>query len=316
MTQPLNYCTQALETIHMLAYDKKFQGNEARALAMEARDIAGLIHHAEKFILPDWGRIFTSQEWDTLRDLKVATRLPYPIVALEYPCDYEGTNNFDARYEAKSSKRISLCAETEAVQEFAPYLWHLHEAHFTDNPQPGFYVIPVVYSDDANIWLPPPAASFFYRTEDNLLQDNRSQFCIFPFGQAAYSKYPVEERDRRMQRDLADEMIAITHTLTALSIDRHGSYQTIPVNESVNRKRLRKGKKPLFEYKVLDIVADVMDPVHGKSHRHTGPHSSPRMHKRRGHIRRLGSGQRIWIRDTIVGKPGQGRIVKDYSVHE
>jgi hypothetical protein len=43
-----------------------------------------------------------------------------------------------------------------------------------------------------------------------------------------------------------------------------------------------------------------------------GTHASPRLHWRRGHIRRLGN-RTTWIRATLVGDAGRGIVVHDYS---
>lgn len=46
-----------------------------------------------------------------------------------------------------------------------------------------------------------------------------------------------------------------------------------------------------------------------------GSHRSPREHLRRGHIRRLESGRKIWINAAIIGAgKGAGKISKDYQV--
>jgi hypothetical protein len=44
-----------------------------------------------------------------------------------------------------------------------------------------------------------------------------------------------------------------------------------------------------------------------------GTHASPRVHLRRGHIRRL-PGKNIWVNATIVGNSDLGVVIKDYSV--
>ena len=140
--------------------------------------------------------------------------------------------------------------------------------------------------------------------------------CVLPLGSMAYGHYPQSERHTRIARDLADEVIACLHTMMALALD-HGRHQVIPAPERLNRKRAKKDKPPMFEYKVLDIVADVLAPKKTTvSHSHGGTHASPRMHKRRGHVRRLASGKTTWVRNTIVGKPQRGKVIKDYSVHE
>lgn len=318
MTQALNYSTAACDTMHVLGLDE-FMAKDpglAKAVAGSARDTVILLHNSEKFILPEWGRIFTPDEYDLLEDLQMSTRLPYPITALEYHCKYEGTDNFDDRYEERCSKRIALCVETEAIMEHTSMLSHMHTTRFhNEEPGDGFYVMPIAYSDAQEIWCPPPAAMFFPRGGNARLH-TEAKMCVLPLGSASYGHYPVEERKTRIARDLADESIAVCHLLMALALD-HGRHEVLPSPVKLNKKRAKRGKPPLYEYKVLDIVADVLQgPVSASKPHQGGSHASPRMHKRRGHVRRLTSGKQTWVRNAIIGKPSRGQVIKDYAVHE
>ena len=47
-----------------------------------------------------------------------------------------------------------------------------------------------------------------------------------------------------------------------------------------------------------------------------GSHRSPREHLRRGHIRRLETGRKIWVNAAVIGAgKGAGKITKDYRVN-
>ncbi len=142
------------------------------------------------------------------------------------------------------------------------------------------------------------------------------ELSIMPLGFDTYSFFPKDERLVRAQRDASDEAFTLIHLLAALNVDQ-GRCETLPAPEKLNKKRAKKDRVPLFEYKILDIVVEVMqaDKAAKKPHQ-GGTHASPRMHKRRGHVRRLRSGRATWVRDTIVGKPGTGAVEKEYSVHE
>lgn len=83
-----------------------------------------------------------------------------------------------------------------------------------------------------------------------------------------------------------------------------------PAPEALNKKRARAGKLPLFEYKTLVIKLE--DERHA-GHALGGTHASPRVHLRRGHVRHLGDGRRIWVQACIVGSM-HGMIVKDYRI--
>jgi len=71
----------------------------------------------------------------------------------------------------------------------------------------------------------------------------------------------------------------------------------------------KKRKASLFTYKVLTIepYGHAVSPPAG------GAHKSPRVHLRRGHIRRLSIGP-VWVNACIVRGNGIGMVVKDYAV--
>jgi hypothetical protein len=79
----------------------------------------------------------------------------------------------------------------------------------------------------------------------------------------------------------------------------------------INKKREAKGKLPLFEYHLLKISPALKMPGHVAA---GGTHASPRLHWRRGHIRRLPSGACTQVRPCLVGHKSLGQIEKDYLV--
>lgn len=329
MTARLNYCSQALETMAVIGntvsgigkYSMDRDPQFTLDIAKSARDTILLMNQAVKFILPEWGRVFNEDEWKLVENQRFPSRLPYPVIAVEFPCTYNmGYSEVIKNREVPSSKRIALAAEYEAIIALCP---DLLGPIVEGNPHPqkeGFYVFPVCYADPAEVWTPPPSAMFMPRVgmigDEELMQARMGTICVLPLGRESYTYYPEEERQSRAARDVADEALAITHLMIALSLDK-GRHETLPAPEKLNRKRVKKGKVPLFEYKVLDIVADVLhQPKESTHERSSSHHASPRMHNRRGHLRRLASGQTTWVRNAIIGKPSRGRVIKDYAVHD
>lgn len=72
-----------------------------------------------------------------------------------------------------------------------------------------------------------------------------------------------------------------------------------------------RGAMPYDTYHVLSI--DSIRPS-GSSGAGGGAHASPREHLRRGHIRRLQDGRRIWVNAAVVGSASRGRVHKDYAL--
>lgn len=83
-------------------------------------------------------------------------------------------------------------------------------------------------------------------------------------------------------------------------------------NEKINKKRIKSGKLPFFEYKTLHIKTN--QTVSSGSGGIIADRNSPRVHLRRGHIRMLPSGETTWVQSCVVGSSDKGFIKKDYKI--
>lgn len=105
----------------------------------------------------------------------------------------------------------------------------------------------------------------------------------------------------------AEPAIAVLSLLNALAC------ANVHIERSEPKKAGKKIKSalPFDTYHVLTIDA----PGNGGQGAATGGHRSPREHLRRGHIRRLADGRRIWVNATVVAAGrGAGVVTKDYAV--
>jgi hypothetical protein len=84
----------------------------------------------------------------------------------------------------------------------------------------------------------------------------------------------------------------------------------VPAPEALNKKRARSGKLPIKSHKVLHLV---LPSSHNNRDALGGSHRSPRVHLRRGHIRRLENGLTVWVSACVVGSK-HGIVTKDYAV--
>ena len=85
------------------------------------------------------------------------------------------------------------------------------------------------------------------------------------------------------------------------------SIKEIGAPEHLNRKRANKGKLPLYSYKTLVLkTREQRVLVNGHGH-----HESPRIHLRRGHIKRRKTGN-FWWQPHVVGDRSRGIVAKDY----
>lgn len=106
-------------------------------------------------------------------------------------------------------------------------------------------------------------------------------------------------------RDVMDEIGATVDFLNALQCSNVGTERMDPKHGAKV-----KGALPFDSYHVLTIrpSATVARDTLGGSHR------SPREHLRRGHIRRLETGAKVWVNATVVNPGVGGKVRKDYRV--
>lgn len=83
------------------------------------------------------------------------------------------------------------------------------------------------------------------------------------------------------------------------------------VSASANRKRIESGKVPLHSHRIVTINHTTTVMGIGT----IGTHASPRLHWRRGHVRRYRSGVERWIAPTLVGCAERGIVTHDYRVN-
>ncbi len=62
--------------------------------------------------------------------------------------------------------------------------------------------------------------------------------------------------------------------------------------------------------------SDWIEPPKPRSEGKGATHASPRLHDRRGHLRRLASGKNVWVKSCKVGDASKGAIFHDYAIKE
>ena len=278
----LNYSRQLVKhCMDMLAIPNFDPEN--RALVSSVVDLRGA---STKFILPDGGRLYDDRELRAL-DESVPLRLPYPYLCLEYHSNGRdramdepvGLVNGIPQYEREdfvsAPKRVVYARERGGYIVVTVAFWTRHDGVWRILPECAL-----------------PATGYLVRGVS---------FSGRPAIKAAF-------KDPRVPlSDYMDELGALLCFLNVLQCS----------NVHVERSEpKRSGKKiktalPFDTYHVLTI--DV--PGKAGEGAATGGHRSPREHLRRGHIRRLADGRRIWVNATVVAAGrGAGVVTKDYAV--
>jgi hypothetical protein len=112
---------------------------------------------------------------------------------------------------------------------------------------------------------------------------------------------------------MSDFMRSAVVALYMMTLNGGDFYMSVPTKEdaTINAKRIRKGKKPLIEFRLITVT--------GKKNElpsaHHSTHAPPRQHWRRGHWRFMKkSGKKVWVEPMLVGDEKNGKIIKDYAV--
>lgn len=233
---------------------------------------------SHKFMLPDDGFLIDDDELRALDESK-PLRLPFPSVALEYRTLDDGSTEGE-----RSSKRIVFATEMENGINFRCVAWMDRVGGF--QPYAAFHLRNGLY------------------LRRDIIVDNLPSIQIMDLSRPN-NRAPMQfDRD-----DSSYEARVLLGFLNALSC----------INVRTERSEPRKsGKKiksalPFDTYHILTIdvgrATGAGTGLTGISHR------SPREHLRRGHIRRLEDGRRIWVNATVVAAGrGAAKVEKDYRV--
>lgn len=278
----LNYSRQlvkhCMDTLAIPSFDP-----ENRALVSSVVDLHGT---STKFILPDGGRLYDDRELRAL-DESVPLRLPYSYLCLEYHSNgldrqmdepvglVNGVPQYEQENFVSAQKRVVYARERDGYIVVTVAFWTRHDGVWRIQPECAI-----------------PATGYL---------DRSVSFSGRPAIKAAF-------KDPRVPlSDYMDELGALLCFLNVLQCSN------VHVERSEPKKAGKKIKTalPFDTYHILTI--DV--PGKAGEGAATGGHRSPREHLRRGHIRRLADGRRIWVNATVVAAGrGAGVVTKDYAV--
>jgi hypothetical protein len=121
---------------------------------------------------------------------------------------------------------------------------------------------------------------------------------------------PTQDDGRRPEAVHADHVYHAFMRCLALLNTRDIVLEATAFPRAERRRREREGEQALSPYHVVKIphVFRTHDASSG------GTHASPRLHLRRGHVRTLETGKKIWIKPFMVGDAARGVVDKHYVV--
>ena len=298
-TQALNYLRQASEDLRQAWVPAMKRDYPIDAMVCET--ILNLAPRIPKFVMPKGGRIFN----DALRGLPDELRLPYPAILIEYEA-LETTEGiveqvFGNENTVSCSKRIVIAQEVDG--------WiHVHSLVYINSPERPSWIMPpyaAAIRRVANSQATPGIPGLNYGTKIDGLE-----FSPLPTGTLAKEKIGPNWT-RHAYCDLADEVSTVLELIEALSCI-NVTHEPLPTRKP-NKSAIRRGALPFDEYRVLVLKEHERWIVRNYS---MGNHRSPREHLRRGHIRRLRDGRKVWVNPTVVNAGSIGKITTIYDARK
>lgn len=277
--ETLNFCRQIRKQIE----DMKLTGMYDRLRThMPTTDLHTLLEPAVKFTLPMNGLLIEDKNFRALDEIE-DLRLPYPIVALEFqrdPAWYDDYTPGGLSDEVRwPTKIVLLLIESKAHISLAT--WSYAMGHW-------FTLPPVLI----------PQKNALYRNAAGEVQ-----VAVRAPSDEAMGPYAARKTD--LMNDSQAEVTVLLAFLNALACS-NVNIEKLPPRKS--GKKL--GALPFDEYHVLSVLRSSGG---GVNHAHAD-HRSPREHLRRGHIRRLQSGSKIWVNAAVINAGSSGKIHKQYAL--
>jgi hypothetical protein len=278
--QHLNYCRQLI---------KQFS-TETQILEPLLKDFKShcvdLAKTSQKFILPDGGRFYDDPELKALDETE-KLHLPFPCIAIEFTRSKE----YLATLPPKSAERYQPDRTLFFAKEFDDHI----------------AITVLVWAMDIKKWIPYPQAGI---PRSNYLDRTARVGGRIGIRVIPPSKLPElkDTTDESMLDDYDDEVGALLNLLNVLSCRNVHTEKSLPKKTSMAMNAGKKNAVPFDAYHYLVIDT----PKKSESSGVGGSHASPREHLRRGHIRRLADGRRIWVNATVVSAGSGGVVAKDY----
>lgn len=246
-----------------------------------ARFLADNIMLAHKFIMPDAGRMTDRKPFD---DLKEHMRLPFDRIALLREVEIAA---------GISRPQICLAVASHLVPQAA-------------SPADFLVCDCILAVPERNAWSPTAPIGVEIRPEQSGIK-------MHEFEYTKHEEQLLYGKDFSLLKENGEGFGALNglaEMMVMLSLS-NVTTRLVEAPAALNKKRMRQGKLPLYDYHVLLVDGEDVSAYEGDN-RKTDIHV--RSHFRRGHIRRLDAQRRVWVRAAYVHGRADGFVDKDYKV--
>lgn len=276
------------------------------------RMVTAKFDKAQHFALPDRAVLFN----DDLRGIRGrAIRLPFPSVTLEWHGPFDPAEAAQGHLHTPKVVTFAFEVTTADVGHYLPdgadrgiFVASAHEREGKWWPGISLTLI-------AENWELAMAPSEVVEGLDEGFVGVHMRSFPWDFEHCAKLKAEAgaEAVTNALQKCANNSCYAVLQFCEAMSCSNVGTEVLAGAATAVNARRVRDGKLPLLETRILTVeVPGATGTQRIDTGRKTG---EMRQHLRRGHIRNLADGRRVWVNACVVGNPVKGRIEKSYRVH-
>lgn len=268
--------------------------------AQQARDLLDNAKQAVKFVMPVNGKIFDSH----FKGLPEKLNLPFPKIIIEYECVAEGgiaEQVFGKKATTPANKRIIYAEQQDKVimvTSIVAFRMATGGEEWQVQPYYAGLMTDEMVQPFEEVKRPPEAAI------GNHINNVYTKF-VDMGGMAKRVHGDTWEENAYV--DMIDESGAVLSLIEALSCKNVG-IEKLPIRK-MNKSAAKRGAIPFDEYHVLTVTGQAKSVKENGG----GHHRSPREHLRRGHIRRLETGN-IWVNSTVVNAGIGSKINKIYAM--
>jgi hypothetical protein len=294
--QPHDFLRQAI--IGVAKHLKEFPELFEKEYISDSISLLKSAKEAVKFVMPTDGKLFDTK----LAGLSQDHRLPYERILIEYECKSPGgmaSEVFGERATRPANKRIVFAEQydqTIAIASIVSFKDPYGNDVWTVQP----YISEII---PANL-----AKGAKFEAPEGINTPVISQFLVDHYDMGGHAERTFGDAWKdHAYFDMLDEVNCVLNLMEALSC-RNVTAEQLPVKNNKLAQR-KKGALPYDLYHVLVVNSRSGE----KSTDQGGSHRSPREHIRRGHIRRLPSGN-IWVNSTIVNHGNHGKVHKVYAL--
>lgn len=292
-TEHLNFSRQLAIQCQKMLDIPSIKGQERQMIS----HVIDLHKLSTKFILPKGGRLFDDFEFKALDETE-NLRLPYPFIALEYEA-IGGSRDFDEPVGYSSNVPNSM-ADLKPIYEDDSYVDAPKRICFARERGDWIVVTVAFFTRHNGQWnfLPEcaiPTTGYLERSWKS--KDGRV---------AIQAKFQNEDMDIR--GDYMDELGALLCFLNALQCSNVEMTRSDPKKT----KAKLKNALPFDSYHILTIERPAGSTGNSVF---VGSRRASREHLRRGHIRRLHDGRKIWVNASVINAGKSfNKVEKDYRM--